>query len=199
MPANKDFDETELLKRLQRGDELAFIEIYDHYKQPLYSFILKFVKVPAYADDLLQDLFLKIWEIRSRINTGLSFKAYLYRICRNLVYKFLKKTAQQAEELSEQMQHFIPDVNANSEVKLQWKEYEENIKLAIDNLPPRRKEIFILCRQGRHTYDDVAKQLGISRNTVKEHMVLSMRSISSFLKLQKGIHLPLALLTIFIS
>lgn len=197
MPANKDFDEVSLLNRLQKGDELAFIEIYDHYKQPLYSFILKFVKVPSHADDLLQDCFLKIWEIRSRINTGLSFKAYLYRICRNLVYKFLKKTALHAEDISEQMQHFIPDTGANAEVKLQWKQYEENIKSAIDNLPPRRKEIFILCRQGKHTYDDVAQQLSISRNTVKEHMVLSMKSISHYLKTEKGITLPVSLLTIF--
>ena len=198
MHDEKDFEEASILKRLQQGDEHAFLEIYDHYKKPLYAFILKFVKVPAYADDLLQDCFLKIWEIHSRINTDLSFKAYLYRISRNLVYKFLKKSANNAELLSEQMQHFIPDDSANAEVKLQWKEYEENIKSAIDNLPPRRKEIFVLCRQGKHTYDDVAQQLGISRNTVKEHMVLSMKSISNFLRLQKGINLPITLLAIYI-
>ena len=196
MQDEKDFEEASILKRLQQGDEHAFLEIYDHYKQPLYSFIIKFVKVPAYADDLLQDVFLKIWEIHSRIDTSLSFKAYLYRISRNLVYKFLKKTANNVELLSEQMQHFIPDAGANAELKLQWKQYEENIKTAIDNLPPRRKEIFILCRQGKHTYDDVARQLGISRNTVKEHMVLSMKSISQFLRNKKGINLPIAVLAI---
>ena len=197
MQDEKDFEEASILKRLQQGDEHAFLEIYDYYKKPLYTFILKFVKVPAHADDLLQDVFLKIWEIHSRINTSLSFKAYLYRITRNLVYKFLKKTANNVELLSEQMQHFIPDVAANAEIKLQWKQYEENIHSAIDQLPPRRKEIFILCRQGKHTYDDVARQLGISRNTVKEHMVLSMKSISHFLKIQKDIHLPIALLAIY--
>lgn len=197
MHNEKDFEEVIILIRLQQGDEHAFLEIYDHYKKPIYAFILKFVKVPAHADDLLQDVFLKIWEIHSRIDTSLSFKAYLYRISRNLVYKFLKKTANNADELSEQMQHFIPDTDANAEVKLQWKQYEENIRAAIDQLPPRRKEIFILCRQGKHTYDDVAMQLGISRNTVKEHMVLSMKSISSFLKLQRGIQLPVVMLAIY--
>lgn len=190
------FDEIDVLKRLQQGDELAFIEIYDLYKKPLYAFILKFVKVPSHADDLLQDLFLKIWEVRSRINSSLSFKAYLYRICRNLVYRFLKKTAESPTLLSEQMQYFVPDASANAELRLLWKQYEENIRSAIDELPPRRREIFILCRQGKHTYDDVANQLGISRNTVKEHMVLSMKSISSYLKL-KGIELPIALIAIY--
>ncbi len=198
MQDEKDFEELQVLKRLQQGDELAFLEVYDHYKKPLYAFILKFVKVPEHADDLLQDVFLKIWEIHSRINSSLSFKAYVYRISRNLVYKFLKKTANDAEQLSEQLQHFIPDKEANAEVKLQWKEYEENISTAIDQLPPRRKEIFILCRQGKHTYEDVAKQLGISRNTVKEHMVLSMKSISNYLQTQKGIQLSLATMAIYI-
>ena len=197
MPDEIDFDEKDVLERLQKGDELAFIEIYDHFKKPLYAFILKFVKVPAHADDLLQDLFLKIWEVHSRINTSLSFQAYLYRICRNLIYRSLKKTAHNTTLLSEQMQHFIPDASANADVKLLWKQYEENIKSAIDELPPRRKEIFILCRQGKHTYDDVAKQLGISRNTVKEHMVLAMKSISSYLKLKKGIELPVTLLAVY--
>ncbi len=198
MQDEKDFEELQVLNRLQQGDELAFLEVYDHYKKPLYAFILKFVKVPEHADDLLQDVFLKIWEIHSRINSSLSFKAYVYRISRNLVYKFLKKTANDAEQLSEQLQHFIPDREANAEVKLQWKEYEENISKAIDQLPPRRKEIFILCRQGKHTYEDVAKQLGISRNTVKEHMVLSMKSISNYLQTQKGIQLSVALMAIYI-
>ena len=126
MPDEIDFDETGVLKRLQRGDELAFIEIYDHFKKPLYAFILKFVKVPAHADDLLQDLFLKIWEVHERINTSLSFQAYLYRICRNLIYRSLKKTANNTALLSEQMQHFIPDASANAHLKLLWKQYEEN-------------------------------------------------------------------------
>ncbi len=197
MLQEKDFEEVNVLNRLQKGDEHAFLEIYDHYKKPLYTFIIKFVKIPAHADDILQDVFLKIWEVHARINTSLSFKAYLYRISRNLVYKFLKKAANNSEVLSEQMQYFIPDAAANAEVKLQWKEYEENINAAIDQLPPRRKEIFILCRQGKHTYDDVAKQLGISRNTVKEHMVLSMKSISSFLNLQNGGQFSVVLLAIY--
>lgn len=190
MPDNKDFDEISVLQRLQVGDETAFLELYDHYKKPLYLFILKFVKVPTHADDLLQDLFMKIWEIHGRINTELSFKAYLYRICRNLIFKFLKKTAGMPELLSEQMEYFIPDQSANAEIKLQWKEYEKNMLAAIDHLPARRKEVFILCRQGRHSYDDVAAQLGISRNTVKEHMVLAMKSISKFLLQEKGINIP---------
>lgn len=191
MPESSDFDEISVLQRLQVGDETAFLELYDHYKKPLYHFILKFVKVPAHADDLLQDLFLKIWEIHPRINTDLSFKAYLYRICRNLMYKSLKKTANSPELLIEQLQNFIPDNTANAEIKLQWKEYEKNMLAAINDLPARRKEIFILCRQGRHSYDDVATQLGISRNTVKEHMVLAMKSISKFLLQEKGIRMPL--------
>ena len=85
-----NFDEPLLLKRLTESDESAFLQLYDHYHHPLYVFILRFVKVPGTAEDILQDVFLKIWEIRERIDPTLSFNAYLYRISRNKVYRQFK-------------------------------------------------------------------------------------------------------------
>jgi RNA polymerase sigma-70 factor (ECF subfamily) len=161
---------------LQKGDNDAFLEVYNQYHQPLYHYVLRFVKSPAIAEDVLQDVFLKIWEIKSRIDPELSFKAYLYRICRNSVFKLLKKMAVDENLRVQVMKQFSQSV-ADADLKILWQQYEEILQAAIDRLPPQRQKVFKLCREEGKTYEQVAEELGISRNTVKEHMVLAMKLI----------------------
>ncbi len=161
---------------MQRGDSDAFLELYNHYHPALYHYVLRFVKSPAVAEDVLQDVFLKIWEIRDRIDPGLSFKAYLYRICRNSVFKLLKKISVDEALRLQVMQQFTQSV-ADADLKILWQQYEEILQAAINNLSPQRKKVFRLCREEGKTYEQVANELGISRNTVKEHMVLAMKQI----------------------
>jgi len=161
---------------LQKGDSNAFQELYDQYHQPLYHYVLRFVKSPALAEDVLQDVFLKIWEIRSRIDPELSFKAYLYRISRNSVFKLLKKIAIDENLRVQVLKQFSQSV-ADADLKVLWQQYEELLHAAINRLPPQRQKVFRLCREEGKTYEEVADELGISRNTVKEHMVLAMKLI----------------------
>ena len=172
--------EQSVLLRLQKGDSEAFQELYNRYHQQLYHYVLRFVKSPALAEDVLQDVFLKIWEIRSRINPGLSFKAYLYRICRNSVFKLLKKMAVDENLRVRVFQQFAQSV-ADTDLKVLWQQYEEILQAAINRLPPQRQKVFKLCREEGKTYEQVADELGISRNTVKEHMVLAMKLIREHL------------------
>lgn len=170
------YHEQSVIQRLQKGDSDAFLELYNHYHPALYHYVLGFVKSPAIAEDLLQDVFLKIWEIRHRINPELSFKAYLYRICRNSVFKLLKKIAVDEILRVQVMQQFTQSV-ADADLKLLWQQYDEILQSAINRLPPQRQKVFRLCREEGRTYEQVADELGISRNTVKEHMVLAMKLI----------------------
>jgi RNA polymerase sigma-70 factor (ECF subfamily) len=196
MLIQNDFEEKELLEKLRQNDKDAYLKLYSHYHGPIYHFITRFVKSPFYAEDILQDVFLKMWEIRSRVNPELSFKAYLYRISRNLVYKFLKKAAADEAILAHTM-HFFKAATDDIEITLQWKEYEQKIEEAIAQLPPKRQMVFRLCREENKSYDAVSNELGISRNTVKEHMVLAMKNITEYLKLHSGIELPLLVLLLF--
>lgn len=176
MPAPDTYHEQSVILRLQKGDNDAFLEVYNQYHQPLYHYVLRFVKSPAIAEDVLQDVFLKIWEIKSRIDPELSFKAYLYRICRNSVFKLLKKMAVDENLRVQVMKQFSQSV-ADADLKILWQQYEEILQAAIDRLPPQRQKVFKLCREEGKTYEQVAEELGISRNTVKEHMVLAMKLI----------------------
>lgn len=172
--------EEEVLLRMMQGDESAFTKIYRHYHASLYVYLLRFCKVPSLAEDLVHDVFLKVWEIRDRINPELSFTGYLYRIARNHVIKTIDKLATD-KNLRDQLFSQLDDVSAvQPEQQVRAKEYDRLFQEALVRMPPQRLNVFKLCRQEGKSYDEVALLLGISRNAVKKHMVLGMRFIYDY-------------------
>lgn len=189
MPQSSLYLEKEVLIRLKNNDKEAFAVLYDRYQKPLRTFIMRYIKVPVYVEDILQEVFMKIWEIRERINPELAFKAYLYRITRNAVYKFLNKMAVNDDMIAQTVYHFKPD-GPQPGLALEWKEFQQRVDEAIRMLPPRRQQVFNLCRVQQKSYDEVSCELGISRNTVKEHMVLAMKFIAEYLGLNARTAIP---------
>ncbi|NIG57428.1 RNA polymerase sigma factor [Chitinophaga sp. Cy-1792] len=172
--------EEEVLTRMRDGDESAFSAIYRHYHPGLYVYLLRFCKVPSLAEDLVHDVFLKVWEIRERINPQLTFGGYLYRIARNHVLKTIHKLADD-HELRAQLFMQLQERESANEVDVQSKEYERLFREALEGLTEQRKNVFRLCRQEGKTYDEAAAILGISRSAVKKHMVSSMRFIQDYI------------------
>jgi RNA polymerase sigma-70 factor (ECF subfamily) len=187
-------EEAVLLQRLQQGDTGAYITLYDQYYPSLYTYILHFINIPELAEDALQEVFIKIWEIRERINPELSFSGYLYRITRNHVFKLLKKISADAALRLQVMQE-LQQQTEDADTALLWKQYESLLHQAIAQLPPQRQKVFRLCREESKSYEEVAVELGISRNTVKEHMVLAMKSIKFFFYTNTDGILPLLLVS----
>ena len=196
MNSMKSFNEKELLYRLCKHDKEAFNEIYVRYYSKLRSYVLKFVKVPQYAEDIVQDAFLKIWEIRESIDPEKYFSGYLFTITRNLVFKFFKQAANNTDVIDEVI---ISITSSESDVGkvIEWKELGNEIQKAIMMLPPKRKEVFLLCKEEQMSYDEVSAKLGISRNTIKEHMVLAMKSIKESLKMHELFFFHIAFMIIF--
>lgn len=179
---------------MTEGDESAFTSIYRHYHPALYIYLLRFCKIPDLAEDLVHDVFLKIWEIRDRIDPALPFTGYLYRIARNHAFKTIKKLAQD-EGLQEQvLEQLAATGSAQPEQLVKEKEYERLFREALGRLGPQRLNVFRLCRQEGKSYDEAAAILGISRNAVKKHMVLSMRFIHDYIYRHGDLLLTIVLL-----
>lgn len=172
--------EEEVLTRMIAGDETAFTIIYRHYHPSLYYFMLRFCKIPSLAEDLVHDVFLKVWEIRDRINPQLSFAGYLYRIARNHVIKTIDKIASDKVLMQQLLGQLNEPEDAQPEQMVRAKEYDRLFHDALEHMPPQRLKVFRLCRQEGRSYDEVADLLGISRNAVKKHMVLGMRFIYDY-------------------
>jgi RNA polymerase sigma-70 factor (ECF subfamily) len=136
--------------------------------------------VPSLAEDLVHDVFLKIWEIRARIHPSLSFSGYLYRIARNHVFKTIARLAtdeQMREQLFLQLAHHDSGL---TDLALRAREYDRLFQEALGQMTSQRLNVFRLCRQEGKTYEEAAAILGISRDTVKKHMVNSMRFIQDY-------------------
>ncbi|MCW3467335.1 RNA polymerase sigma factor [Chitinophaga nivalis] len=187
--------EEELLLRMIAGDETAFSGIYRHYHSSLYTYLLRFCKVPSLAEDLVHDVFLKIWEIRERINPKLSFSGYLYRIARNHVFKTIARLATD-EHMREQLLLQLQATSAaHTEQVISTKEYDRLFAEALSRMPAQQLKVFRLCRQEGKSYEEAAAILGISHHTVKKHMVSSMRFIRDYIYRHGDIMVALYLVT----
>jgi RNA polymerase sigma-70 factor (ECF subfamily) len=169
-----------LVIELKRGSERAFNKLYTNLGKILYKKIFAMVKDEDIAEELLQDLFMKIWHKREELNEEKSFKAYVYTIAQNLVYDYLRKVASN-KRLTEKLLMNAVDFYMHTDSALINKETTEIINRAIHQLSPQRKQAFTLCKMEGKSYEETSKLMGITVATVNSHMVKSLRSIKDYL------------------
>ncbi|QHT67149.1 RNA polymerase sigma-70 factor [Rhodocytophaga rosea] len=173
-------DETELLERLIKGSEEAFEAIYVLYHNKIYRLALKFVKSEELAKEVLQDIFVKVWEHKHTINKDLSFSAFIFKIAHNHIFNLLKRASKEVS-IKKQIIAAAEIASNQTEDEFFAAEYESLAIHAIDQLPPQRKLIFQLCRLEGKTYEEVSYALGISKSTVRDHMVKAIKFIKEYL------------------
>ena len=168
------YDEEIILFELSTGKEEAFEKLYNHYVHALKEFVIKFVKSSELAEDLTQEVFIKIWENRGQLAKVRSFRAYLTVIARNHVLNFLKSAPRNDLALKEIVGSYTVPQAENEIIS---KEYKQWLQQVLDSMSPQMRSVFELCREQNKSYNEVADLLQISRNTVKKHMVRSMKVI----------------------
>lgn len=171
---HKDQQIEKLLKRLCKGDREAYDQIYRLYFNQIYIFVLRYVVSEDLAYDLTQDVFLKVWERKDQLNHVNNLRAYIYRMAKNHTLDNLKRISISEKAIEEVSFHYVKQ-SKPLDVKYIEKEYFEFLESAIIDLPERTRIIFNLCRTEKKSYKEVAEELGISRDTVKHHMVQSMK------------------------
>ena len=169
-----------LLLLLNRGDESAFNELYQAYSKPLYLRILRMVKSADIADELLQELFIKLWNARTTVDSEKSFQSYLYTIAQNLVYNYFRKVAHD-QALIESLIINAANYYLNGQELLENKETAAILKQAIEQLPPQRKKVFQLCKIEGKSYEEAGRIMGISPATVNSHMTKSIQAIKDYI------------------
>lgn len=175
----------------------AFSQLYERYHGVLYHSALKFVKSDELAQEIVQEVFIRLWETRSNLKTDLSLAAYLYTMTRNRVFNMLKRAARESK-VREQIRLHAEAASNTTENSLLYSEYRAAVKKAIAGLPPQRQRIFIMCREEGKSYEEVAGTFGISKSTVRDHMVKALKSVRKQLFLHTGIPANLvAFLTLF--
>lgn len=188
-----ELNENELIQKISQDDSIAFEALYNHYRMDIYRFIYKFIKSPELSDDLCQEIFIRIWESRNNLVVIKSFKPYLYTITKNHTLNFLKRASVDSKAMGVIYSTFSEKRN-EMEDNLITNEYLNHLRNILNTLPAQSREVFKLCRQQGHSYDEVAQMLGISRSCVKKHMVRSMRTLKLSVVKEFGISLSLFLI-----
>lgn len=174
-------NENDLVARLNNSDGEAFEQLYQLYSGRLFGYLIKLVKSEVFAQELLQDTFIKLWNKRENINPEKSFRSYLFRIAENNVYDFFRKAARD-KKLQEAIIKNACENYRHVEENLLTKENEQILQDAINLLPPKRRQIFQLIKIEERSYEEVSTLLNISVSTINDHIVKATKSIHEALK-----------------
>ena len=180
MCADNFSEERSLILRLIGGDEDAFCELYATYKNRLISFAMRFLKSREYAEDVFQDAFTVVWQSRRFINPDASFSSYLYTIMRNRILNQLRNAANE-EKLKESILSQALDYTEDTKREVMLNDLKSLISHALQQLTPRQREIFEMSREAQLSHKEIADKLGISINTVQEHISTSLKLIRTYL------------------
>lgn len=180
MCADNFSEERSLILRLIEGDEDAFCELYATYKNRLIYFAMRFLKSREYAEDVFQDAFTVVWQSRRFINPDASFSSYLYTIMRNRILNQLRNAANE-EELKESILSQALDYTEDTKREVMLNDLKSLISHALQQLTPRQREIFEMSREAQLSHKEIADKLGISINTVQEHISTSLKLIRTYL------------------
>jgi RNA polymerase sigma-70 factor (family 1) len=160
--------------------EVLFSEIFRQQEHRLYTLALRLTKSDPVAKDIIQEVFLKLWEHRDAIHTITNMEAWLYRITENKVIDFLRKAAADSrlkKVIWDQLQQIVNE----SESFLSAREYNQIIQKAIDGLPPQRRLIYRLNKEDGMNYQQIADEMHISKHTVKNQLFSAVQSVRRFL------------------
>ena len=180
MCADNFSEERSLILRLIEGDEDAFCELYATYKNRLIYFAMRFLKSREYAEDVFQDAFTVVWQSRRFINHDASFSSYLYTIMRNRILNQLRNAANE-EKLKESILSQALDYTEDTKREVMLNDLKSLISHALQQLTPRQREIFEMSREAQLSHKEIADKLGISINTVQEHISTSLKLIRTYL------------------
>ncbi|SHL96286.1 RNA polymerase sigma factor [Mucilaginibacter sp. OK098] len=175
-----DHDEQLLLIQLRNGNERAFTYFYERHSLIIYRKIKKMVKVDVLADELMQDVFVRLWDKRHLIDPEKPLKSYLFLIAQNLVYDFYRKLGREERLQSEVMKAFT-ETYLHTEEEVFARETQDILNKAVEHLPPQQQLVFRLCKLEGKTYEQVSQELGISTATINTHIVRATKSIKEFM------------------
>jgi RNA polymerase sigma-70 factor (family 1) len=176
---NNTYEEQDLLKQVSEGNEQAFTRLVDHYSRKVFVHLLTFTKSYESAEELAQDIFLKIWNHRAELSKIKSFSDYLFIVSRNHLISFLRK---KLPVIVEPGIDLIAGQTMQPGEQVELKELQQRIENSIQHLRPQQQKVFRMSREQGLTYQQIAEQLAISPETVKWHLAEALNQLRIYFR-----------------
>lgn len=169
MVAYSELTDFNLLDLLKKGDRLAYTQIYDRYERLLFMHAYSRIGKTEEARDVVQDVFIALWNTRERLEVATSFRAYLFTSVRNRIFTLLAKEKLQSDYLSS-LQDYISNWNEGADYNLRYAQLMKIIDQEIAQLPKKMREVFELSRYEELSHKEIAEKLSLSEQTVKKQV-----------------------------
>lgn len=170
--------ETDLVVRLKQGDLEAFDMIYNMYAGKLYAFGMKYLRSPADAEELVQSVFMKVWENHKKIDRDLSFRSYLFTIAYNDICKLFRQKSYLRKYVNETL-YENPESSATAEEGIDYQSVIAEVQKIMNTLPEKQKEVFIKSRLEGKSAKEISEELGLSPGTIDNYISGAMKFIRS--------------------
>ncbi len=161
------------------GSEEAFRTLFNKYFDRIYGVAYSLTKSPVVAEDMTQDIFLKIWVKREMLKDILRFDAFLFRVARNHILNELRNKVKE-QEFTEYLINFFRETADNPQQHLIFRELEKVVEEALEKLPPQQRQIYKLSREDGLSQEEISEKLQISVNTIKQHMNRALKFIRHY-------------------
>lgn len=181
MAGNNFHTEKDLLMKIAEGHENAFRTLFEQYYEQLYNYIFGFIKSKQVTEELVMDVFLKIWLGKELIPQIEKFDAFLFRVAHNKSIDFLRSVARDPKFKDLLWENIQLANNVQSDSSILMHEYEVKLREAVSLLSPQRKKVYQMSREQDMTHDQIAAQLHLSKNTINNHIVEAQRFIRTYL------------------
>jgi len=181
------------LKGVAAGDQEAFRRFYEQWSGRVYAFGLKLLQTDVLAEELMQEVFLRVWQHRARLEDINDWHAYFWQIVRNQGHDMLKRIAREAE-LMDGYKRNMTTVEASTEAIVLFKESQELFDKGLNTLTPKQREVYLLCKVDGLSYEEAANRLALSPLTVKTHMQHALRKMQTFMQKKANLTLLLGVL-----
>jgi RNA polymerase sigma factor (sigma-70 family) len=180
LPSDNLHNESLLVQEMQAGSEEAFTTLYRHYSPKIFMNVLAMVRDAATAEEIVQELFTRIWQKRRSKGLKEHFAGYMFRIAQNLVHDFFRRLKRD-RRLREKFEALAGEKYENIDEPLLQQQSSVILRNAIEHLSPRQKKVYELVKLEGLTYKKTAEQMGISPLTVKEYLVAANKSVKEYL------------------
>lgn len=180
------FADSRLLRDVSRGNEEAFQQLFDHYRSKLYTYAYRLTRSREEAEDIVHDVFLKIWEHRERLAEIHHFDAYLFRMAHNHTYNGFQRKNKETLILAVLEKEQAGSAVPTAQDRLMTADVKKSIDAAIEKLTPQQRHIFLLSRQEGLSHEQIAAQLNIALQTVKNQVTSALKKIRNELGKEYG-------------
>jgi len=175
-------DDQHIVMQLKQGKVSALEVLHEKYAHRIFGTCLRFHLTAEDAEEIVQDVYVKIWENRQNLKLGYSLKSYLFTIAKNAVLKYARKKV-----IHFTIEHYIhkePTTSQNVEHALMYKEAQDYLETLVESLPPKKQKIYLLSHCDGLPHKEIAEKLGISVRTVESHAY----QINTLLKQKLGLN-----------